>query len=82
MLLTAIVFGLAPALQSARASLASVLKDEIGHVAGGPRHARVRKGLVVAQVALSVLLVAGAGLFARSLYDLRSLDPGFGPTAC
>jgi putative ABC transport system permease protein len=76
-LATAIVFGLAPAMQSARPSLAPVLKDEIGSVAGGPRHARMRKGLVVAQVALSVLLLAGAGLFARSLYNLKSLNPGF-----
>ena len=44
---------------------------------GGTGHARFRKGLVVAQVGLSVLLLAGAGLFAHSLYNLRTLDPGF-----
>src|SRR5262249_19000131 len=75
--LTALLFGLAPALQSTRPPLTSTLKDESGSVAGGAGHARFRKGLVVAQVGLSVLLLAGAGLFARSLYNLQSIDPGF-----
>ena len=76
-LLTAILFGLAPALSSTRPALTSTLKDEAGSVVGGTGHARFRKGLVVAQVGLSVLLLAGAGLFARSLYNLKTLDPGF-----
>ena len=76
-LLTAILFGLAPALQSTRPALTSTLKDEAGSVVGGTGHARFRKGLVVAQVGLSVLLLAGAGLFARSLYNLKTLNPGF-----
>src|SRR3954454_8092304 len=75
--LTAIVFGLAPALQSTRPALTTTLKDEAGAVVGGTGQARFRKGLVVAQVGLSVLLLAGAGLFARSLYNLKSLNPGF-----
>jgi predicted permease len=75
--LTAILFGLAPALQSTRPQLTSTLKDESGAVAGSTGHARFRKGLVVAQVGLSVLLLAGAALFARSLYNLKSIDPGF-----
>jgi putative ABC transport system permease protein len=75
--LTAILFGLAPALQSTRPQLTSTLKDGTGAVAGGTSHARFRKGLVVAQVGLSVLLLAGAALFARSLYNLKSIDPGF-----
>ncbi len=78
-LVTALLFGLAPALQSTRPELAPTLKDETGTLAGGPAHARFRKGLVVAQVGLSVLLLAGAGLFARSLYNLQSLNPGFQP---
>ena len=76
-LLTAVLFGLAPALQSTRPALTSTLKDEAGSVVGGTGHARFRKGLVVAQVGLSVLLLAGAGLFARSLYNLKTLNPGF-----
>jgi predicted permease len=75
--LTAILFGLAPALHSTRPQLTSTLKDESGAVVGGTRHARFRKGLVVAQVCLSVLLLAGAALFARSLYNLKTIDPGF-----
>src|SRR6185295_15693830 len=67
----------APALQSTRPALVSTLKDESGSVVGGTGHARFRKGLVVAQVGLSVLLLAGAGLFARSLYNLKTLNPGF-----
>src|SRR5262249_42321921 len=76
-LLTALLFGLAPALQSTRPALTSTLKDESGSVVGGTGHARFRKALVVAQVCLSVLLLAGATLFARSLYNLKSLNPGF-----
>lgn len=75
--ITALVFGLVPALQATRATVTSALKEEAGSVAGGGRQARVRRGLVVAQVALSMLLLAGAGLFARSLYNLKSIDPGF-----
>src|SRR5262245_56027739 len=74
---TAILFGLAPALQSTRPALTSTLKDEAGSVIGGTGHARFRKGLVIAQVGLSVLLLAGATLFARSLYNLKTLNPGF-----
>jgi predicted permease len=75
--LTAVLFGLAPALQSTRPALISTLKDEAGSASAAPGHARFRKGLVVAQVGLSVLLLAGAGLFARSLYNLKTLNPGF-----
>jgi predicted permease len=73
---TALVFGLIPALQASRPELNRTLRDEAGHLSGSTRHASFRKGLVVAQVALSMLLVAGAGLFARSLYNLKTLDTG------
>lgn len=75
--LTAVLFGLVPAIQASRPSLVTALKDEIGTTSGGVKHARMRKVLVVAQIAFSVLLLAAAGLFARSLYNLRTLDPGF-----
>jgi predicted permease len=75
-LLTGILFGLAPALQLTRPAVAHTLKDEASAVIGGAG-ARLRRGLVVAQVALSLLLLVGAGLFARSLHNLRRLEPGF-----
>ena len=78
-LLTGIVFGLVPALQSTRPDLAPTLKNESGSVLGGSAPFRFRKGLVVAQVALSLLLLIGSGLFTRSLMNLRRLDPGFVP---
>jgi predicted permease len=75
-LLTGIVFGLAPALQSTRPKLAATLKDQVGSIAGGTA-VGLRKTLVAAQVALSLLLLIGAGLFIRSLGNLKGLDPGF-----
>ena len=75
-LLTGIVFGLAPALQSTRPDLAGTLKDQVGSIAGGTS-VGLRKTLVAAQVALSLLLLIGAGLFIRSLSNLKGLDPGF-----
>ena len=75
-LLTGIIFGLAPALQSTRPHLAETLKDQVGSIAGGTS-VLLRKSLVVAQVTLSLLLLIGAGLFIGSLRNLRNLDPGF-----
>ena len=75
-LATGVVFGLAPALQSTSPALATTLKDQAAAVVGGTS-VRFRKALVVAQIALSVLLLVGAGLFIRSLRNLRDLDPGF-----
>jgi predicted permease len=74
--LTGIIFGLAPALQGTRTNLAGTLKDQAGSVTSTGA-IRFRKGLVVAQVTLSLLLLIGAGLFIRSLRNLRTLDPGF-----
>jgi len=75
-MLTGVLFGLVPAWQTARPRIVHSLKEEGGAVVGRG-HVRLRKGLVVAQVALSLLLLVGAGLFTRSLWNLRSLDPGF-----
>ncbi len=74
--LTGIIFGLVPALQSTRPNVASTLKDQAGSLAGGTS-VGLRKALVVAQVTLSLLLLIGAGLFIRSLKNLKELDPGF-----
>jgi len=71
-----LLFGLAPALQSTRPALAHTLKDQSGTVAGGAG-VRVRKALVVSQVALSLLLLVGAGLFIRSFQRMMSADLGF-----
>ena len=74
--MTALVCGLVPALQATTPSLAPTLKDQAGTVvSGGP--VRLRKVLVVAQVALSLLLLIGAGLFVRSLRNLLAQHPGF-----
>ena len=73
-----LVFGLAPALQTTRPDLASALKEQVGAPAAAS-HVRVRKVLVAAQVALSLLLLLGAGLFLRSLENLRMIDVGFRP---
>ncbi len=75
-LFTGLLFGSIPALQSTRADVATTLKDEAGAVAGGAS-TRIRKLLVIAQVSLSLLLLIGAGLFIRSLQNLKDLDPGF-----
>src|SRR5258708_13005824 len=74
-----IIFGLVPALQTTKPNLAGTLKDQAGAVVGGGGHHRLRKGLVVAQVTLSLLLLVGDGLFVRSLANLRNLGPGFSP---
>jgi predicted permease len=76
-LLTGLIFGLAPALQSTKPDVAPVLKDTVGGIVGGGTHVRVRKALVAAQVMLSLLLLIGAGLFIRSLRNLRDMGPGF-----
>jgi predicted permease len=75
-LLAGALFGLVPALQSTRPELANTLKDEAGSVIRGGS-AGLRKGLVVAQVSLSLLLLIGAGLFLQSLRNLKTLNPGF-----
>ena len=76
-IVTALLFGIGPALSATRPAVVTALKDEAGSVVGGGKQARARRVLVVAQVALSMLLLSGAGLFARSLFNLRSVDPGF-----
>ena len=75
--LTGVVFGLIPALRCTNPDLAPTLKDQAGGVVSGGAQVRLRKLLVAAQVTLSLLLLTGAGLFVRSLHNLRVLGPGF-----
>jgi predicted permease len=75
-IVTALVFGLVPALKTTKPDIGKTLKDQAGAVVGGG-HGGLRKTLVAAQVALSLLLLIGAGLFLRSLNNLSSLGPGF-----
>jgi predicted permease len=75
--LTGLIFGLAPALRSSRIDLASALKGAAGSVTGDASLQRLNQALVVAQVALSLLLLIGAGLFVRTLQKLKATDAGF-----
>ena len=74
---TAFVFGLVPALQGSQASVITALKEAASGATAPPRRARLRHALVVAQVALSLLLLVSAGLFIRTLVNAQSVDPGF-----
>jgi putative ABC transport system permease protein len=75
-LATGIVFGLLPALRASRPDPWTTLKDTVGALAGSGGSLFLRKGLVAAQVALSFLLLFGAGLFVRSLQNLQSTETG------
>jgi predicted permease len=74
--LTGIVFGLLPALRASRPDPWTTLKDTMGSIAGTGGSLVLRKGLVTVQVALSFLLLFGAGLFVRSLENLKTTDTG------
>jgi len=75
--LSVLFFGLVPALQGSSSSVVTALKESAVAVTASPRRTRVRRVLVVAQVALSLLLLVCAGLFVRSLQNAQALDPGF-----
>ena len=75
-LVTGIVFGLLPALRASRPDPWTTLKDTVGSIAGTGGSLFLRKGLVTAQVALSFLLLFGAGLFVRSLQNLQTTETG------
>ena len=79
-LLTAIAFGLAPALQVSRPDLNAVLRDGGWGTTGGARRHRARSLLVAGQAALSVVLLIGAGLLVESFRQLQSVSPGFDPS--
>jgi predicted permease len=75
---TAVLFGLAPALQGSSLRTADALKDAAGSLAGG-RRTRLRNAFVVVQVALSFMALVGAGLMLRTVQKAAAADPGFKP---
>jgi putative ABC transport system permease protein len=74
---TALVFGMIPAIRAARLDLVPILKDGASVTRHSRRRPSLRSLLVVAQVTLSLVLLVGAGLFLRSLWKLQSIDTGF-----
>ena len=76
-LLTGVLFGLVPALQLSRPQLVEHLKDRTNRASGYGRLFALRNVLVMAQVALSLVTLVGAGLFLRSLQNAQRTDPGF-----
>ena len=77
--LTGVLFGLAPALQGARANLTVTLREGGRGASGGRRQHRLRGALVISEIALSVVLLVGASLMIRSFIRLQRIDTGFDP---
>src|SRR5262245_33220702 len=75
--LTALLFGLAPALRAGGTDLIPALKGGGRGLESGGSRQRLSRGLIVAQIALSILLLVGSGLFLRTLRNLHSIDLGF-----
>jgi predicted permease len=78
-LLTGIVFGLYPALQTSNPDLASTLKEAGGRSGVSRRQHRARAALVIAEIAMALVLLTGAALLIRTFIGLRSVNPGFDP---
>src|SRR4030095_9662634 len=78
-LVTGLLFGVMPAMKATRLNLEGTLREQGSSVSGGLSQVRFRKGLVFSQVVLTAVLLVGAGLFARSLNNLKRLDLGLRP---
>jgi putative ABC transport system permease protein len=76
-ILTGIVFGLVPSITASRANLAAALNENGSHASIGVRSGKLRSALVIAEMALTVVLVVGAALLIRTFMKLESVDPGF-----
>jgi putative ABC transport system permease protein len=78
-LATGIFFGLAPAWQASKTDLHETLKDAARGSSGGLRRQRFRSALVIAEIAISLLLLIGSGLMIKSFSRLQAVNPGFNP---
>jgi hypothetical protein len=76
-LITGLIFGLVPALQSSKSDLTSTLKESAGRSGTGFRQNKVRSVLVVVEVALALVLLIGSALLIRTAVALGRVDPGF-----
>ena len=81
-LLTGILFGLIPALQSSETDLTTTLKESSGRSGTGFRQNKARSVLVVAEVALALILLIGSALLIRTAVALGHVDPGFDADQC
>jgi len=78
-LITGVVFGLAPALQSSKTDLNEALKEGGGKASAGVQRNRIRSVLVISEVAIALLLLISAGLLIKSFLNLHKVSPGFNP---
>jgi putative ABC transport system permease protein len=76
-ILTGLIFGLIPAIRASRIDLNETLKDYGGRFGSSPGRQRIRRVIVVTEIALALMLLAGAGLLIKSFWRLTSVDPGF-----
>ena len=76
---TSVIFGLAPALQTAKTTCVEALKESAGAVSPGTRQQRMRNWLVIGETAIGLILLVGAGLLLRSFQRLWHVDPGMHP---
>src|SRR5581483_10504149 len=74
---SALLFGLAPVWQSARQDIETALRESAGAVAGGRNRQKLRDLLIIAQLSLAIVLLAGSGLLLRALYQILNTDHGF-----